>query len=80
MQDCRLVALSYMLLSSVGHGKLLLLHALLYGSPVIFMQFDDLAKECKSAKIQAFPAWIVKGQTYSGAQTFDKLEKILDSQ
>ena len=44
------------------------------------MQFNDLAKECKEANIQAFPAWIIKGQTYSGAQSFDKLEKILDSQ
>lgn len=47
---------------------------------VAAMQFDDLAKECREAKIEAFPAWIIKGQTYSGAQSFDKLEKILDSQ
>lgn len=47
---------------------------------VAAMQFNDLAKECKEANIQAFPAWIIKGQTYSGAQSFDKLEKILDSQ
>ncbi|KAL0032325.1 hypothetical protein WJX79_005429 [Trebouxia sp. C0005] len=45
-----------------------------------FHKFDDLAKQCKDANIQAFPAWIIKGQTYSGAQSFDKLEKILDSQ
>ena len=44
------------------------------------LQFDDLDKQCKDAKIQAFPAWIIKGQTYSGAQSFDKLEKILDEQ
>lgn len=44
------------------------------------LQFDDLATQCKDAKIQAFPAWIIKGQTYPGAQTFDKLEKILDTQ
>lgn len=44
------------------------------------LQFDDLDKQCKDAKIQAFPAWIINGQTYSGAQTFDKLEKILNGQ
>lgn len=47
---------------------------------VCLLQFDDLAKECKDAKIQAFPAWIIKGQTYPGAQSFDKLEGILESQ
>lgn len=44
------------------------------------MQFDDLDKQCKDAKIQAFPAWIINGQQYSGAQSFDKLERILDGQ
>lgn len=45
-----------------------------------FHKFDDLATQCKDAKIQAFPAWIINGQTYPGAQSFDKLEKILDNQ
>ena len=44
------------------------------------LQFDDLDQQCKDANIQAFPAWIIQGQTYSGAQSFDKLEKILDGQ
>lgn len=44
------------------------------------MQFDDLDKQCKDAKIQAFPAWIIKGQTYPGLQSFDKLDKLLDGQ
>ena len=47
---------------------------------LLSMQFDDLATQCKDAKIEAFPAWIIKGQTYPGAQSFDKLERILDSQ
>ena len=51
-----------------------------YAEDCAVLQFDDLDQQCKDAKIQAFPAWIIQGQTYSGAQSFDKLEKILDGQ
>lgn len=39
-----------------------------------------MAEECKAAKLDGFPMWIINGTRYSGEQKFSQLEAALQKQ
>ena len=36
-----------------------------------------MAEQCKAAKLEGFPLWVINGQRYDGEQTFSQLEAAL---
>ncbi len=40
----------------------------------------EMAAECKAAKLDGFPMWIINGNRYSGEQRFSQLEAALQKQ
>lgn len=48
--------------------------------PEGFRQGVEMAEECKAAKLDGFPMWVINGNRYSGEQKFSQLEAALQKQ